>query len=247
MSKERYTIPDALRGFSLVSMIIYHAIWDLIYIFGISVPWYTSQGAYVWQQSICWTFIILSGFCWHFGRHKLKRGLIVMGCSAVISIVTLLIMPENAVRFGVLSLISAGTLLLIPLDKLLSKVNPTAGLFVSFLCFFLTRNVYYGYIGFESLDLIKLPTFLYRNSFTAWLGFPGADFNSTDYFPILPWIFLYIFGYFLYRLMKEKNMLPYLSVVSIPPLELIGRHSLIIYMLHQPVIYIILQIVFMFV
>lgn len=40
---------DLLRGFTLVNMIAYHACWDLCYLFGVSMPWYRSTGAFLWQ------------------------------------------------------------------------------------------------------------------------------------------------------------------------------------------------------
>ncbi len=246
MPKIRYTIPDALRGLSLVSMIIYHAMWDIVYIFGVSAPWYQTKGAFIWQQSICWTFIILSGFCWHFGSHKLKRGLMVLAGAVIINAVTVLLMPQNAVRYGVLSLIAAGMLLLIPMDKLLRKINPYAGMLLSAGLFFITRNIPSRSLGFGSLILTDLPHTLYSNNFTAWLGFPHADFHSTDYFPLLPWFFLYLAGYFLYYVFRRLDILKHLSAFSIGPLEFLGRHSLIIYLLHQPVIYGILQLFFLF-
>ena len=64
--KTRSARLDAIRGWALVSMIAYHASWDLVYLFGLDWPWYHSFGAHVWQQSICWTFLLLSGFCWSF-------------------------------------------------------------------------------------------------------------------------------------------------------------------------------------
>ena len=73
--RRRYQTLDTLRGVTIVSMILYHACWDLVWIFGADWPWYRSDGAYLWQQSICWTFILLSGYCWSLGRHRLRRGL----------------------------------------------------------------------------------------------------------------------------------------------------------------------------
>lgn len=66
---------DSLRGLTLVSMIAYHACWDLVYLYGMPWDWYRSFWAYAWQQSICCTFILLSGYCWQMGRHPLRRGL----------------------------------------------------------------------------------------------------------------------------------------------------------------------------
>ena len=59
---QRYGIFDGIRGITLLSMIIYHGAWDLVYIYGVKWDWYRGAGAYLWQQSICWTFILLSGF-----------------------------------------------------------------------------------------------------------------------------------------------------------------------------------------
>ena len=78
--KTRSARLDAIRGWALVSMIAYHASWDLVYLFGLDWPWYHSFGAHVWQQSICWTFLLLSGFCWSLGRRQLRRGLTVFLC-----------------------------------------------------------------------------------------------------------------------------------------------------------------------
>ena len=54
---------DSLRGLTLVSMMAYHACWDLVYLYGMPWDWYRSFWAYAWQQSICCTFILLSGYC----------------------------------------------------------------------------------------------------------------------------------------------------------------------------------------
>ena len=103
----RYKIIDEIRGITLISMILYHGIWDLVYIFGWSIEWFRSQGAYLWQQSICWMFILLSGFCWSLGRKKWKRGLTVFGAGILISAITILIMPEERIIFGFITLLGS--------------------------------------------------------------------------------------------------------------------------------------------
>ena len=123
---------DTLRGLTLVSMIAYHACWDLVWMFGMDWDWYRGQGAFFWQQSICWTFILLSGYCWSLGRRHLRRGLTVFAAGALVSAVTLIAMPENAVRFGVLTLLGSASLLLIPLERILHRVPARLGLVGSF-------------------------------------------------------------------------------------------------------------------
>ena len=103
MERRRYQVLDTIRGCALVSMILYHACWDLVYLFGIDWPWYHGFAAHVWQQSICWTFILLSGYCFALGRHQLRRGLTVFFCGALITAATWFFMPENLVLFGVLT------------------------------------------------------------------------------------------------------------------------------------------------
>ena len=79
----RYALLDELRGLDLVSMMLYHACWDMMSLFGIWMDWYTGMPGHLWQQTICWVFILLSGFCAPFGRHMLRRGTVVFGAGAV--------------------------------------------------------------------------------------------------------------------------------------------------------------------
>ena len=223
---------DTLRGWTLVNMIAYHGAWDLVYLCGVDWPWYGSAGAYWWQQSICWTFILLSGFCWSMGRHRLKRGLMAFGGGALVSAVTWIAMPQSRIFFGVLSLLGAAALLLIPLEKPLRKVPPRLGAALSFALFMLFGEVNGGWLGFEGALVAQLPRTLYRNYFTAALGFPQPGFFSTDYFPLLPWFFLFLTGFYLYPLRPQEA-----CRLRLPVLAGMGRHSLLIYLLHQPVLF----------
>lgn len=103
----RYALLDELRGLDLISMMLYHGTWDAVYLFGVAVPWYAGTPGRLWQQSICWGFILLSGFCLPMGHHPVKRGAVVFGAGALVTAVTLLFMPENVVLFGVLTLLGS--------------------------------------------------------------------------------------------------------------------------------------------
>lgn len=234
---KRYTLLDGIRGMTLVSMILFHVVWDIVYIFGADWKWYQTGAAYLWQQSICWIFIFLSGFCFSLGKRKWRRGVEVFLAGVLISAVTLIFMPEERVICGVLTLIGTAMLLLNLLSPLLQKINAGRGLGGSLLLFVLTRNINRGYLGFEDLNLVKLPEELYRNMFTTFLGFPAADFYSADYFSLLPWIFLYIAGFFLYQIMEQREWMSIFEKRWLQPLEWFGKNSLILYLLHQPVIY----------
>jgi uncharacterized membrane protein len=237
-TKERLHLLDALRGFLMLNMIAYHGMWDLVYLFGVKAGWYSGTPKYLWQQFICWSFILLSGFCWSFSRNPLKRGSLVFGGGLIVTAVTCLVMPESRIVFGVLTCLGSCMILMIPAEKLLRKISSPVGLAVSFGLFLLLRNVSSGTLGFESLVLCPLPDFLYRNLLTAYLGFPPRGFFSTDYFPLIPWFFLFVTGYFLFRLLDSKGWNEKLFARGqVPVLNWLGRHSLIVYLLHQPILY----------
>lgn len=236
--KVRLHLLDAFRGFLLLHMIAYHGMWNLVYLFGVRAPWYQDTPGYLWQQFICWSFILLSGFCWSMSRNHLKRGLLVFGGGAVVSLVTCLLMPQNRILFGILTCIGSCMILMIPLEKLLKKIPAAWGAVLSFGCFFLLRNCPNGTLGFEDLVICTLPNRLYRNHLTAYLGFPHGAFFSTDYFSLIPWFFLFTTGYFLFRLFREKGWNERLFARGrFPLLNFLGRNSLLVYLLHQPVLY----------
>ena len=243
--KKRYFWIDNIRAIAMISMIIFHAVWDLVYLYGMDWEWYRSDMAFVWQQSICWTFILLSGFCWSFSKNPLKQGLIVRAGGLIVTVVTLIFSYDSRVIFGVLNLIGASALLMIPLKKWFEKMPAVAGFFAMFLLFGFTYGINDRHLGFFGLELIELPWDLYKNLFTTFLGFPEIWFYSSDYFSLLPWTFLYFAGYFLYRMWKEEKI-PGANCLDrkLPVLTWLGKHSLIIYMLHQPVIFGILEVVF---
>lgn len=231
--KRRYHGLDTLRGITLLSMITYHACWDLVYLCGKDWAWYRSEWAYLWQQSICWTFILLSGYCFSMGRKPWKRGLMAFGGGVLVSLVTVIAMPDAPAICGVLTLLGSATLLTVPLREVLERMNPRLGLAASFSAFLLLRDINTGFLGFEGAQIAQLPEALYRSYLTAYLGFPPVGFVSSDYFSLLPWLFLFWTGYFLYRLHSGERK----TGLRLPVITAMGRHSLLIYLLHQPVLY----------
>lgn len=244
LNRPRYELLDTLRGLTMLSMIAYHGVWDLVYLFGADWGWYSGTGAYIWQQSICWTFILLSGFCWGMGRNPLRRGLTVFCGGLAVTVVTLIFMPDSRIIFGILTFMGSAMLLMIPLDKLLCKVPPWVGLAAAALLFAVTKKINSGQVGLGSWQ-IQLPGRLYEGYFATYLGFADPGFYSSDYFSLLPWLFLFITGYFLWRLCSpHKEKMFRLLGKGIRPLNFIGRHALVIYMLHQPVVYAVLYLIF---
>ena len=232
--RPHYDLLDTVRGLCILSMVAYHGMYDLVDIIGLGAPWYTGLPGYIWQQSICWTFILLSGMCWQLSRHHVKRGLLLVGCGAAITLVTGWVMPSQRILYGVLNLLGLSALLLIPLEKVFRKIPAWAGLAGALLLFALTRNVSRGSLGFEGLVLCPLPEWLYTTDLFAVVGFHSPSFWSTDYFPLLPWFFLFCAGYFLWSGLSKSSRAKELLQTGVRPLSFLGRHSLVIYLLHQP-------------
>ena len=68
------------------------------------------------------------------------------------------------------------------------------------------------------------------------LGLLADGFSSSDYYPLMPWFFLFCAGSFLGRWIKEGRAFHWVYTARMPFLEKLGRHTLLIYILHQPVL-----------
>lgn len=109
---QRFWQIDALRGLALLNMLVYHAMYDWVYIFGHASGWYDiwSTHCHVWQQYICWSFILLSGYSFTLSRRPLKNGLLTAACAVVLTVATAVAMPEEVIWFGVLHLLGPADL-----------------------------------------------------------------------------------------------------------------------------------------
>lgn len=239
----RYSLIDAFRAVAVINMVAYHLCYDIFCVFGVWPDFYLSTPVIVWERFICCSFIIISGVSLNFSRHGYRRGVIVNLCGFAVTAVTVPVMPEQAIWFGILNFLGCAMLIAFALRHELSRMSPIVGMVLFLVLFMLCYGIPDGHIGLFSYPLIRLPEALYRYRWLAFLGFPPKNFYSADYFPLLQWIFLYLFGFELWRFILEKGWEKYFRKM-IPVLDFIGRYSLVIYMAHQPVLYGICWIIF---
>ena len=233
---------DALRGITVILMIIYHTCWDLVYIFGHHIVWFESYRGMILERVICCSFILISGFSVGLSHHGIRRGFIVFLCGIVVTIVTLVFMPESVIYIGILTFLGSAMIITSLLDKGLKHTPAIFGIVLSLFLFFLFYHVNAGELSFFGFPVARLSGSLYKNYFTAYIGFPFKGFFSTDYFSILPWIFLYLTGYFIYQLSSSFTKKTAGPIRKWGVLSFIGRYSLEIYLAHQVVIYVVLSI-----
>ena len=219
--RRRFDVLDAWRTLAIVLMVAYHFLYDL-YIFGvISANQLFSAPLNVLERFICCSFILLAGASARFSRNNLRHGLVVLGAGLVVQIGAAA--AGQTIRFGVLMLLGSSMVLWHFLGKGLQKLPGWSVAAGSGVLFFAAR-------WWTGRTAVSVP-WLYP------LGFTAPGFYSADYFPLLPWFFLFLTGTALggWCLAHRENRL---LTVSLPgALTWPGRHSLIIYVLHQPVLY----------
>lgn len=243
-SRQRYAVLDLLRGILFLNMILYHFLYDWVYIFGQSCPFMRSHTAYLWQQAVCSGFILLAGFCCTLSRNPAKNGIRIFLCGLLVTAVTWIVTPQEQILFGILHFIGLAYLITSWLQPVLAKC-PKLLLFLTVLGLFaFTRGIYYGYLGFFQFEIIPLPDSFYRFPFLFPFGLPDAGFASSDYFPLIPWLFLFLTGYTAAPMILSSPLFHTIRHWKLPLCNWLGQHTLILYMLHQPLIFGILSLIF---
>lgn len=232
MGRERWL--DTWRGLAVVHMVAYHTLWDMVYLFGWDIPWFETEAAFYWEQWIAWSFILISGCCAVRSRQLFRRGVEVSALGMAVTAVTIGLGEESRIYFGILTLLGSSMLIAAGLRPLLGRIPPRMGLLCAAALFCLTYTVPQGYVGLGSLQ-VALPEAWYDGFPSSFIGFKAPDFYSADYFPLLPWLFLFLAGYMAGCMMKSKTS-P-LASLHIPIISHIGRRALSVYLIHQPVIY----------
>lgn len=220
----RYPIIDTLRGLAIVAMMAYHFSFDLsmqgyiVQDLNHSLPWLIARGL------ILSTFLFVAGFSMALAQHqsvkkRWLRLIRIAGCALLVSIGSSFMFPNSWIYFGVLHFM----------------------LLASMVCWFL--------IGHEKWILpLGLATlgfgFFYQSAtfnqpMLQWLGMMTFKPITEDYVPILPWIGVMLSGLYVGLLLLRRphsQLLATKPPATLKPIGWLGRHSLAIYMLHQPIL-----------
>lgn len=231
-SKKRLVWLDALRGFCVVLMLLYHTLYDLaaLELIPYSLLKHPIINAVHWGFATL--FVLISGFSCSLSRNNTKRGLRLLVLALLLSGVTALI--EKAalhflnlevycfIAFGILHLLAVSALLygLFGLERRLNG-NPSIGIW-----FCATALLSAGFATGVRTEAAFLFPF----------GMISEQFRSADYFPLLPWGFVFLTGAWIGTQYAAGKLRVRPRSCTLRLLPYLGRHSLAVYLLHQPIV-----------
>ncbi|MDR0821983.1 MAG: DUF1624 domain-containing protein [Oscillospiraceae bacterium] len=235
---------DEVRGFAIICMVVYHVLFDLKYLHGVNVPVFFDDWFDTIRDIFAGAFIFISGTVCRYSRSNYKRGVQCFFIGMIITFVTAFVTPQFPVYFGILHLLGISMLIFALTEPILDKLPPFVGVLLFALLFIATYSVTGGYIGIKGVFSLNLPDVIYSAKLLFPLGFPSRGFSSGDYFPLLPWLFLFLSGSF-FGVWAVRGQLPrFFYNTHVRFLAYTGRYTLWIYVLHQPLAYIIMMWIF---
>lgn len=230
--KSRIWELDALRGVCIACVIVVHFLFDLSFFGGLDLTlpaWYV-----VIQEYGGAIFVVLSGVCVTLGSKSVRRGLIVFACGMLITAVTYgmyrlgMSGADVVVKFGVLHLLGVCMLVYPAFKKLPPAMLTVLGLVIAIT-------------GYAIRGVVVPQHWLFP------LGLTYEGFTSSDYFPLFPQLGYFLIGAAIGKTAyREKRTLLPGAFQQTPVARFFcwcGRQSLFIYLLHQPIVYGLLELV----
>lgn len=230
--RPRIAILDEIRGFSILAMVAYHITYDLVQLDMLEASWFRSPWMHLLRDIFAGIFILISGLCCLYSKNNLKRGVYCFLAGILVEWVTSFF-PGSEIRFGILHLLGSCMVLFALAEPLFERIPEIAGFVACIPLFFLSRGIPSGEIRIPFGQTIALPE-SWSNGGLYPLGLANQYFFSADYYPLLPWLFIFLSGYFLGRIFQNNHILKAGPSHSLF-LAFCGRHSLWIYLLHQPI------------
>ena len=222
MSKRRIDLLDLWRASAVVCMVIYHYLYDYAMAGHLTWAQIYSPPISILQIFSSYSFIVIAGISSRLSRSNVKRGGLVLLCAMGLSAVAYF--AGVPIWFGILHFLGCCMILYGLLGKYIECLPQRCAPFV-FLALFLVMK-YVTAVAPAVRTRLLVP-----------IGFPYPGFYSADYYPLLPWMFLFLFGTWLGGVFRERDDTEWLYTPVPAALTWPGRHSLVIYLAHQPLFY----------
>ncbi len=224
---------DFLRGLAIVLMVGYHLLYDLGDFVGLEkfLGFTTDLTTPAWQVAqhfFAGLFVILSGVSSNFSHNNYRRSLKYLAVAMVITVATYFFDPESAILFGIIHCLGVSALVYgLFFTKSGAMTCLVTGIIIAGLSLLLPQA--HRILHIDSNWLLPL-------------GLHRPDFASFDYFPLIPWLGIFLVGAGLGRLTYASRKSLFSRELRPTFFNWCGRHSLWIYLLHQPVILAILYL-----
>ncbi len=245
---KRFWEIDAMRGAAIILMILFHAAFDLRYagLYELNAGWVFW---YLLPRMIATIFIVLVGISatLSYNRSKkdavarfTKRGLLIFSFGMAISLATYVFFTEGTILFGILHFIGISSIISIPFLTKVCSANLARETDVSREM--RRKNILIGL--FVIISGFYLQTMTFDFPWLLWLGFMPSNFYTYDYFPIFPWFGFILLGIYLGNRFYTNGKRAF-RINDRPDglLTFFGRNSLIIYLIHQPLLALIISVV----
>ena len=228
--KKRIELMDAARGLSLILMVFHHFFYDLV-VFAGAPRWLFSNPVFdPLHYFFAGLFIFISGISSNFSRSNAARGAKVIGVALVITLVTTAM--DMQIVFGILHFLGVCMLLYGLTQNFWQRVNAKIPWLVPTLSLTgaaATARLANGY-----------PT---QTPHLWMFGLTRPEFFSSDYFPLLPWMFVFLLGTWAGKYVREGKLPAWFYETKVAFLPAVGRKSLLIYVLHQPLLYLMTMLI----
>jgi uncharacterized membrane protein len=223
----RITLLDYSRGIAVIAMIIYHFTWDLSF-FGLIET--DINASLFWRElakTIAESFLFLSGISLYLAHGNgvrwpafLRRLAILAGAATLVTLVTWYQFPTSYIFFGILHCLALSSIIGLAFMRMRWEITLIAAV-IAFALPYLISNIFFD------------------TPILAFLGLRTLPIRTNDFVPLLPWISPLLVGITVAQISQNLSLKTVFIApkLFITPLQFLGRHSLIIYLLHQPILF----------
>lgn len=220
----RFASLDALRGIAIVAMIGYHFSFDLALFRVARLDFERDAFWLAARAAIVTAFLATSGISLTLARlqrtpeaKRWRRIAVIAACAVAVSAASALAFPRTWISFGILHAIAVSSVLAWPLTRV-PRLALAAGVAA------IAAGLAFAHPAFDSRALM-------------WIGFTTMKPPTEDYVPLFPWLGVVLVGVWLGSVLAKRSFAPLAGLAKSPrAIRWLGRHSLAVYMLHQPVL-----------
>lgn len=242
-SGNRVYLLDEIRGFAIICMVIYHALFMLKSQFGVNVPVFFESWFDIIRDFFAGMFILISGIMCRYSHDNVRRGAVCFLIGMGITFVTPFFM-DNYISFGILHMLGIAMILYGIFSNTFEKIPPLIGFVISAALVVYTWNTEFGFMGFGSFLRWDIPKAANDTGVLFPLGIVSDSYTSGDYYPLLPWFFVFLAGSYMGQWFRNGSMPRVFYNSHCRWLASVGRVTLWIYVIHAPVLLGIFSLIF---